>query len=109
MAGAGQGESAASLRARAARLRSAAARGRTLATALGTTLDADVATAQSSGLWYGTFARETTADLAGQRDTLRRVADDLLQDAASWLREAQRLEDRADEVESAAKAPAGAV
>ncbi|WP_456786059.1 hypothetical protein [Cellulomonas sp. P5_C5] len=103
------GESAPSLRRRASALRDAAARGQRVAGSLGTALDADVETAQSAGLWYGTYARDTTAALVEQRDALRQMAEDLLGDTASWLREAQRLEDLADEVQKAASAPAGAI
>ncbi|KQR17313.1 hypothetical protein [Cellulomonas sp. Leaf334] len=102
------GESAASLRRRASALRDAAARGQRIAGSLGTCLDGDVETARSAGLWYGTYARDTTAALAEQRDTVREMAEDLLADAGSWLGEAQRLEDLADEVQRAATVPAGA-
>ncbi|GEK23045.1 hypothetical protein [Cellulomonas xylanilytica] len=103
------GESAASLRRRASALRDAADRGRRIAGSLGTRLDADVETARSAGLWYGTYARDTTAVLEEQRDALQRMAEDLVADTGSWITEAQRLEDLADEVERAAAAPAGAV
>jgi hypothetical protein len=102
------GESAASLRRRASALRDAAARGRRVAGSLGTCLDGDVRTARSAGLWSGTYARDTTAALTEHRDSLRRMAEDLLRDTASWLGEAQRLEDLADEVQRAAAAPVAA-
>lgn len=107
MAGADE-ENAAALRRRATALRAAVARGRIVARALGDLLDGPVRTAQSEGLWSGTFADDTAADLQQQRDTLRDIADDLMGDATAWGNEAERLEELANEAEAAANAPAGA-
>ena len=90
------GESAASMRRRAASLRETAARGRRAAGSLGDLLDDDVTTARSDGLWYGTFARETTATLESEHTAARCSAEDLQAAAAAWVREAERLEELAD-------------
>lgn len=99
------GESAASMRRRAAALRAAAARGRRVAGALDGLLEHDVTTARSAGLWYGTFARETTAMLEQEHAAGRRAAEDLVAATGAWLREAEHLEDAADVLD---RTPAGA-
>jgi hypothetical protein len=101
------GAQAAELRRRAAELRACAQRGRTLATALGAVLEPVVTAAEAADLWQGPFAERSTDQLNAWGQQLAELGGDLTTSVAMWLREADRLEQEAGAIVTAAPAPSG--
>jgi hypothetical protein len=96
-------ESPESLRRRAQELRECARRARMIAETLGPFLDQAVTTATTKDVWQGWYARETTQRLKDRKRELNGMANQLVSDAAAWVREAEGLERQAEKAQKAAK------
>ncbi|ETK32707.1 hypothetical protein Mco01_15510 [Microbispora corallina] len=92
------------MRRRAHELRECARRARSIAEGLGPCLDQAVSLATAKDAWQGWYAHEITGRLTDRQRGLRGMATQLVNDAGSWIAEADRLEQAADKAGKEAKA-----